>query len=191
MGNYSKQRVPEPVLREVFRFVKDDLGWLVPIVATIPPGTADGANTTYTLTVKNDGKKGKGLTAEDVTISLMMPQGAKVVGPAGAGYQGVKPNVQGDRQTTGDAAVWTLARIAPEQELKFTVTVPGKPVPPVGLFRDSTVTWTKPLMRTGVPNLQLKDQRMLRKDDYQPVTFPNPQPAPPVTSAPAAAAQAR
>ena len=188
MGNYSKKRLPEMVVREMYRFIKDDLGLLVPITATILPGTAAGANTTYTLTVTNTGVKGKGLTAEDVTISLMLPQSAKIVGQTGAGYQGVKPNTQGDRDTKGDAAVWTLANIVPGQEIKYTVTLPGAPAPPATLFRDSTVMWTKPAMRTGVPNLQLRDQRMARKDDYQAVTFPNPPAPPPVTSSPGAAA---
>ena len=78
MGNYTKARVPEAVLREVYKFVHDDLGLLIPMLANVGPGTASGANSTYPLTIKNNGTAGKGLTAEDVTVSVKLPDGAKV-----------------------------------------------------------------------------------------------------------------
>ena len=174
MGNYTKARVPEVILRELFRWVEDDLGLLVPIQAVLDlAGTPNGANTTYTLTVRNAGAPGKGLTAEDVTVSLKLPAGAKVVTTTGAGLQGV----------TADAAVWKLAKIAPKDELKYTVTLAGAPSAPGPLFKGSRVDWMKPAMRIGGPTLQLVDERWMgSKNDWQPVgvAAPPPPPAPPV-----------
>jgi hypothetical protein len=173
MGNYSTARLPEPVLRELFRFVKEDLRLLPLVTAVMGAGTTTGASTTYTLTVKNGGTKGKGLTAEDATITLKLPPGTKVVGTTGAGLQGVK----------ADAAVWRVAKIAPQDELKYTITLEGSAAGPGGIFKDSRVGWTKPAMRTGVPNLELRDERWFgSKDDWVAVTFPPAQPPPPVTA---------
>lgn len=170
MGNFSRARLPEPVLREIFRFVKDDLGWLVPITARVDAGTPAGSNTTYTVTILNSGHAGKGLSAEDVTISVMLPPGAQVVTATGDGYQGVRPAAQ------GHAATWKVARIGPTQELKYTLTLAGAGAP--GMFANSTVGWTKPAMRPGVPDLVLRDTRSQGKDDYMPIALPpRPQPA--------------
>ncbi len=123
--------------------------------------------------------KGKGLAAEEATISLMLPPGMKVVSATGAGYEGVKPGIEGDHDTKGNAAVWKLARIAPQDELKYTITLPGPAVLPNGLFKDSIVGWTKPAIRVGAPNLQLRDRRMGKPYDYITLTFPAA-PVPPV-----------
>lgn len=179
MGNFSRNRLPEPLLRELYRFIHDDLGLLPLVTATIDAGTTAGGNTTYTLTIKNGGMKGKGLAAEDATISLMLPPGMKVVSATGAGYEGVKPGIEGDHDTKGNAAIWKMARIAPQDELKYTITLPGPAMPPNGLFKDSMVGWTKPAIRVGVPNLQLRDQRMGKSYDYITLTFPAT-PAPPI-----------
>src|SRR5262249_18369393 len=45
MGNFSKMRLPESVLQEIYRFAKDDLGFMPAITVAIPPGRADGSNT--------------------------------------------------------------------------------------------------------------------------------------------------
>jgi hypothetical protein len=47
------------------------------------------------------------------------------------------------------------------------------------LFKDSIIGWTKPAIRVGVPNLQLRDQRMGKSYDYITLTFPAT-PAPPI-----------
>jgi hypothetical protein len=112
---------------------------------------------------------GKGLAAEDVTISLKLPTGAKVVSATGPGTQ----------STSAGAALWKVAKIAPQQELKYSITLAGAPGAPAEVFKDSRVDYLKPTMRNGVPNLELVDERWLgSRNDWYPVTVA-PQPAPP------------
>lgn len=171
MGNYSRHRLPEPILREIFRFIKDDLGLLVPMTAVMSQGVADGPNTTYTLAVRNTGAKGKGLTAEEITVAVMLPPSANVVGMTGPRYQGVQPNVRGDHDAVGSAAVWKGNRLAAGEDLRFQITLAGPPAAANELFKDSVVEWLKPVIRPGVRNLALRDHRNTRDDDYRPVTF--------------------
>ena len=72
---------------------------LVPIAANMDAGKPDGANTAYTLTVKNNGKVGKGLTAEDVTVTIKMAEGVSASAAAAqsrikdiAAVEGVRGN---------------------------------------------------------------------------------------------------
>ena len=145
MGNFQRSRLPETVLREIWKFVGTDLGLLAPIVANINAGTPSGANTEYTVTVTNQGDKGKGLTAETVTVSLVLPQGAMLVSNTGAGFKGVSkqpitlPAVAGRGGNPGtpaqtimaDVAVWQVPRIAADEKPTFSVTLAGAAVPPV------------------------------------------------------------
>jgi cytochrome c553 len=172
MGNYPGTRIPDTVLRELFRFVKDDLRLLVPMTATFnAAGVPSGGNTTYSLAVKNTGKAGKGLSAEDVTITLKLPPGAKVVSATGPGTQ----------SASAGAALWKVAKIAPQQELKYSITLAGSPGAPADVFKDSRVDYMKPTMRNGAPNLELVDERWLgSKNDWYPITVAPP--APPTTA---------
>jgi hypothetical protein len=95
------------------------------------------------LNVANGGLPGKGLTAEDVTITLMVPAGASVVSATGAGYQGVRQ----DEQTKASTAVWHLARVAPKDRQTYTITLSK-----AGTAADNlrgTIRWTKPSVKTG------------------------------------------
>jgi mono/diheme cytochrome c family protein len=171
MGNFSPMRLPESTLREIYQFVTEDLGLLPNITAEINPGAQSGANTTYTLTVKNRGKAEKGgLTAEDVTIALNLAPGSAVVSTTGDGYQGVQKNPK----SGADQAVWHVAKVAPGDEQTYTITVAGNGGAPAEVFKGSVVRWTKPEMRKGVPNLALRDQRIPGKDAATPVAFPAP-----------------
>lgn len=171
MGNYSRHRLPEPILREIFRFIKDDLGLLVPMTAVMSQGVAGGPNATYTLTIRNAGTKGKGLTAEEITAAVMLPPTATVVGTTGPGYQGVLPNVRGDHETVASAAIWKVDRLTAAEELRVQITLAGAPMPANELFKDSLVQWMKPVIRPGARNLALRDYRNPRDDDFRPVTF--------------------
>ena len=171
MGNYSRYRLPEPILREIFRFVKDDLGLLVPMTAVMSQGVADGPNAKYSLAIRNTGMKGKGLTAEEITVAVMLPPEARVVSATGAGYQGVQPNVHGDHDTVGSAAVWKVNRLAPADALALTITLAGAPGRSSDLFKDSVIQWMKPVMRPGVRNLALRDYRNPGDDNHRAITF--------------------
>ena len=172
MGSYSRHRLPPPILQEIYRFVRNDLGLLVPMNAAMRAGVAAGDNTTYALVLRNTGAKGKGLAAGDITVTVMLPADAKVVATDGPGYQGVQANVRGDHDTTGRAAVWKVEQLAAGDQVTFSVTLAGPPQPPNQLFKDSMVGWTKPVIRPGVRNLALRDYRGQRDDDFRAVTFP-------------------
>ncbi len=137
MGNYSRQRLPESTLQEIWKFMNEDLGLRAPIDATIDAGTPAGANRTYTATVTNSGKAGKGLAAEDVTISVVVPAGVTVVGTTGTGYKGTKPGASG-----GMVATWQAPKLAAGEKQVATITLSG-----TADFKGSQVTWAKPALR--------------------------------------------
>ena len=135
MGNYDRQRLPEDTLKEIYDWAME-LGKLVPISARITAGPSDGAATTYTVDVSNGAVPNKGLTAEDVTISLIVPPGTKVVAGTGTGYAGVKK--QGDN----DVAIWKVAKFAPRDRQKFTITLAGTATG--NAVPRGTIAWAKP-----------------------------------------------
>ena len=87
MGNFSPKRLPESQLQEIWTWM-NDLGMVVPIVARLTSGATTATGTAYTLNVENEGLKDKGVAAEDVTISLILPPGTKAASATGTGYQG-------------------------------------------------------------------------------------------------------
>ena len=135
MGNFSPKRLPETTLQEIWTWM-NDLGLLVPVTARLTGGPAGTAGTTYTLDVENESVRQKGLTAEDVTISLAVPAGMKVVSATGAGYQGVKT------AENTDEAVWRLPRLAPRDHQMITVTLAGTAAG--NAVPRGTVRWVKP-----------------------------------------------
>ena len=172
MGNYSRTRLPDAVLRELYRFVKDDLRLLVPLAATVDSGVASGANRRYTLRVKNNGAAGKGLNAEDITIALKLT-GAQLVDATGPGTQ---------KKADGGVS-WQVSRLTPQQELTYSITLSGATAPPLQLFSGSRVDYLKPTMRDGAPNLKLPDPRWLgSRNDWVPVGMAPPAPAPAQTA---------
>ena len=77
MGNFSRTRVPESSLQQIWNYVSTDLGLRVPMRGRFTAGVPAGNGMTYTLNVENTGLAGKGRTAEDLTISLMLPPGER------------------------------------------------------------------------------------------------------------------
>ncbi len=105
MGNFSPKRLPESQLQEIWTWM-NDLGMVVPLVARLTGGPTTAAGTTYTLEVENEGLKDKGVAAEDVTVSIVLPPGTKAVSATGTGYQGTKR----DEKANADVAVWRLPK---------------------------------------------------------------------------------
>ena len=138
MGNYDTTRVPEETLKEIYDWAMG-LGKLVPISARITAGPADTAGTTYTLDVSNGAVPNKGLTAEDVTISLIVPPGTKVVSGTGTGYAGVK------KQGADDVATWKVAKFAPRDRQKFTITLSGTATG--NAVPRGKIAWAKPVAK--------------------------------------------
>ena len=140
MGNFSRMRLPESVLQEMFLYMKDELKFRPAIAARLTPGASTGA---YSLEVLNNGLAGKGLSAENVTISLALAPGTKVTNTTGAGYQGVRKDTDGKT----DVAVWQVPRLGPKDKQSYTITLSGGTIP------KGSVIWAKPAPGSGGPDV--------------------------------------
>jgi len=136
MGNYNPLRISEQQLKEIYDWAKNDLGFRPYIEARL--SSAGGAD--YALKVENSGHKGKGPAAEDFTAHMVLPSGVTVVKAGGDGYKGVHDD-QG-----ASVAEWKLAKVSPEDEKMFTVTL-SQAVQPGAL--KGSLTWAKPAPKTG------------------------------------------
>jgi cytochrome c553 len=136
MGNYNPLRISQQQLKEIYDWAKNDLGFRPYIEARL--SSAGGA--AYALKVENSGHKGKGPAAEEVTVHVALPPGASVVSATGDGYKGV----HSDQGVT--VAEWKLARLSPEDEKQFTLTL-SQPVDSGGL--KGTLSWARPAPKTG------------------------------------------
>ena len=142
MGNYSKARVPEALVQEMWNFARD-LGFRVPVSGRLSAGVPGTDGVTYTLNVENGGLVDKGLTAEDLTVTLILPSGASVVNATETGYQGVRL----DEQAKANVAVWQFPRLAPKDRQTYTLTLSQ-----AGTAGDNlrgSVRWTGPAVKTG------------------------------------------
>ena len=111
MGNYSRARLPESVLEEVVVYLRDVLGYRVSISSRVTPGPSTGS---YNLVVENGGKEGRGLTAENITVTLSLEPGTTITNAAGGTFLGVEG---------GTEAVWRIPRLRPEEEQTYAFTI--------------------------------------------------------------------
>jgi mono/diheme cytochrome c family protein len=152
MPNFSRSRLPESILKDVWNYLSVDLGLLADVRASANAGVTSGGGVTYTLIVRNFGVKGKGLAAEGMSINLAVPAQSSVVGATGAGYQGVTRDAK-----TGDSlARWSVPRLAASEAQTYTVTLSGSGAA-AGIAKGSTVSWAKPAVREGFPNTRTSD----------------------------------
>jgi cytochrome c553 len=142
MGNYNPQRLPESVLREVVAWAQD-LGFRPGVQGRVAAGSAGADGVTYSVEVNNMGLPGKGLTAEDLTINVVIPAGNKVVRTTGANYQGERP----DAELKANVAVWKLNRLAPKDRQTYTLTLARAATASDNVR--GVVRWTKPTVKTG------------------------------------------
>ena len=138
MGNFSAARLPEATLREMWNYTVS-LGARAYITSRMTSKPAANG-TEYTLVVDNGGLPGKGLVAEDATITISLAPGVTVANPSQQGYQGVKA----DAGLKADAVVWRTAKIAPHESQTFTFTVSGGAAGTAPVGRGE-VRWAKPL----------------------------------------------
>ena len=129
MGNYSRQRLPESMLKEMWDWMNDLGVHLAVLRGRITAGEAGPNGATYTVEVINTAVKGKGITNEDITVEIALPAGAKVVNPSGAAVK-------------GNMAEWHIARLAPGDRQTFTMTLAA----PATELR-GTIRWGKPAVK--------------------------------------------
>jgi mono/diheme cytochrome c family protein len=145
MGNFNPTRMRAADLRDIYNWTRDDIGFRVPLQGRLSKGEAGAGGVTYTLDVVNGGLPGRGLTAEGVTVALIVPAGTNVVSATGPGYQGVHT----DDKTKAQMAVWTLPSSAPKEQAKYTITLSK-----AGTAADNLkgeIRWMKPAPKNG-PN---------------------------------------
>jgi mono/diheme cytochrome c family protein len=143
MGNFNPDRVTQGELEQILDWVRNDAGFRADIYARIGKGEAGENGVTYPLTVKNVGLPGKGVTAEDLTIRLMIPKNATVVGAGGAGYNGTHM----DAKTGGLVAEWSLAKAGPQDAEAYSITLSKEATKDDDLH--GQVVWTKPAVKPG------------------------------------------
>lgn len=143
MGNYVRARVTPATLRQIYFWARDDIGFRVPMQGVLGKGEAGQGGVTYPVTVRNAGLQGKGLIAEGVTVRLVVPADTTVVAATGNGYQGVST----DEKTKQMVAVWRIARSAPKDEEKLSITL-SKPVTAAANLRGD-IRWAKPAPKEG------------------------------------------
>ena len=194
MGNFSRERLPESVLREIYRFMLD-AGLRVRMEGALAVGMRQGENTTYTLTVGNLGRP-NGPAVEDVTIFVRIPAGATVVSATGTGYTGVRPLAQLGLQPavqaapgmfaaglperpapdlTRDVAVWKVRRIPAVEKQVYTLTLAGAPptAEVIRGFAGSTVHWARPAPKMGAGQLAYRDLRVPDTGDHLRIALPS------------------
>jgi hypothetical protein len=147
MGNFSRLRVPESLLQEIYRYISSEMGFRIPITARVTEGPAGSSGgTTYTLTVENTGLPNKAATAEDISVALSLTPGGTVV------------STSDNAAITGPEGVTIkLPRLAPKEKKTYTITVSG----PGAKLEKGMVSWSKPTFKDG-------------SGDKQPVIMPAP-----------------
>jgi cytochrome c553 len=143
MGNYSRSRLTEGQLRQIFFWMRDEMGFRPLMAGVLSKGESGANGVTYSLTVSNNGLKDKGLTAEGLTVRLIIPKDATVVAATGTGYQGTS--------TANNAtnALWQLPRSAPKDQERLSITLSKAGIASDNLRGD--IRWAKPGPKTG-PN---------------------------------------
>jgi len=61
MGNYSRSRITEAQLRQIYFWARDEMGFRPQLAAALSKGEPGPSGVTYTLTVSNNGVQGKGM----------------------------------------------------------------------------------------------------------------------------------
>ena len=206
MGNYSRLRLPESALREIYQWMVMDIGMRASIGGAMAIGEQAGGNTTYNLTLSNRGVKDVGLNAEGLTVFIKVPPGSKLVTGTGVGYKGAQPlatlglepglplaiHANDDTGTvlrpkqdlSGDVVVWKIPKLdaGDRQALSFTLT--GAPSADVLKgFDGSTVHWDSPGRNAAgsPPRMVYRDLRVPDQGDHERINAPR-MPAPPAAA---------
>jgi mono/diheme cytochrome c family protein len=194
MGNYSPDRLAEPTLREVYKFLVEDLGMRASVAGSVTVGEQQGGNTTYKIAVRNPGVKDNGLAAEGVTVFVRIPVGTKVVGGTGPGYKGAVPfkslglvpalrlaphpdeqgrTIRPAYDDTGHAVTWKFPKLAAADKVELTFTLAGAPSASlVEAMEGSAVHWEKPGRTPFGQKLTYRDLRTPDTGDHERLSPP-------------------
>ena len=141
MGDYNRERVTPASLRQIYNWARDDIGVRAPMAAQISKPQMGPTGASYTVSVTNAGIQGRGVIAEGVNVSLIVPAGTNVVAANGPGYQGT--HMDGANMV----ATWVLPRSAPGDKADLTITLSK-----AGTAQDNlrgNIKWAKPGPRQG------------------------------------------
>ena len=143
MGNFNPDRVTEGQLAQVLDWIKTDVGFRAAFRGRLTKGEPGEKGVTYKLNVQNLGLPGKGLAAEGVTVSLVLPTGATVVNATGPGYKGAHM----DAKEKAQVAEWTWPKAGPQDKQAYTITISK-----AGSGKDNLrglIHWEKPMIKPG------------------------------------------
>jgi mono/diheme cytochrome c family protein len=135
MGDYSRTRLQEDQLKQIYDWAVS-LGLEIPVTTTISKAEQAPNGFTNKIDVNN-----KGVEADNVTIEVIVPAGAKVVTATGTGYKGTRA----DKKTKATVAEWQVAKLMPNEKQSYSITF-AKAVEPDHL--KGSIHWT---MRGGRP----------------------------------------
>ncbi len=194
MGNYSRDRLAESTLRDVYKFLVEDLGLRASMGGGITVAEQKDGNTTYKIAVSNPGVKDNGLAAEGVTVFVRVPAGTKVVGGTGPGYKGSVPfkslglvpalqlaphpdeqgrTIRPPYDASGDAVVWKLPKVAAADKVDLTFTLAGSLTADLVKAMDgSAVHWEKPGRTEFGKKLAYRDLRTPDEGDHERLGLP-------------------
>ena len=143
MGNFNPDRVTEGELAQVLDWIKTDVGFRAALRGRLSKGEPGDKGVTYKLNVQNLGLAGKGLAAEGVTVSLVLPTGSTVVNATGAGYKGAHM----DAKEKAQVAEWSWPKAGPQDKQAYTITISK-----AGSGKDNLrglIHWEKPMIKPG------------------------------------------
>jgi mono/diheme cytochrome c family protein len=143
MGDFDPDRIHEAQLGAIYTWIKDDLGYRVPMRGRLSKGEPASNGVTYKLDVDNYGLPGRGLTAQEITVRVQIPKDTTVVSTTGAGYQGVKMD------GGNSFAEWMLPQLGPKQIQNYSITLSK-----AGTQQDNVrgqIRWNKPVVKGQNP----------------------------------------
>jgi mono/diheme cytochrome c family protein len=148
MGNFNPERLPESQLKEIYDWARNDIGFRPLLQGRLAAGAAGSSGHTYTLNLSNNGLKGKGLTAQGVTVHLIIPADNSVTAATGPGYKGVHM----DAQAKANVAEWVIPSMKAKDKRLFSITL-SNPVTAASNLKGD-IRWAKPAPKSG-PNLDV------------------------------------
>jgi len=198
MGNFSPIRVPEPVLREVYQWMVLDIGLRASVGAVMRLGERQENQTTFNVTVINQGVKDLGLDVYGITLFVKVPPGRTITSGTGTGYMGVQPLAElgleprlplaphahddtghverPEQDLSGDVVVWKIPKItvAEIEELSFVLSGPAPTSELINQFSGSTIHWESPgrNLNASPPKMIYRDLRLPDTGDHELVRLP-------------------